>query len=260
MPSDTSIRPIRPRVSITLSSSTDPLPAAVPTLPASTTLLPETIVLDPQSRTSMWAGFAEGCRAIAEAEERVGAPLSREDLHALYDAYFDAYEPHWWPKGSISDDWLTGWSRAFALAALQVERRRFSESPRPGCEVTMEAHLAAESGEKAERSSLRFRQASIQVSNTEDFWQGVWEGQMAAVDVQGWLVAVCSSGFSGSAPHPGPPPSLLSSVQIFDEFLEIMRETGNLGLDFVAGYFLGFCEGVLSGRQRYPAKGQAYSA
>ena len=39
-----------------------------------------------------------------------------------------------------------------------------------------------------------------------------------------------------------------------DELLDLMVETGNYGLDFVVGYVLGYSEGLLSGRQRHPAR------
>ena len=224
-----------------------PLIAPIAATPPSDDLLTTEPVMPPlfpisaiaqasHSRATMWEGLAQASQIVSEAETRKGVPLTQTELRVLMNFHLDAYDPDWmWSRQGITNAWMAGWEHAFALAAQRVERAR---DPEPGSGIGLLASGAppSPSDRLVSRSTVHFRRAQLQVAAPEDFFQGVWEGQLAALDAQPpWQVALESA-----------PPR--STVQIFDDLLDLLYETGNHGIDFVVGYTLGLCEGLLCGR------------
>ncbi len=225
----------------------------LPTIAASSVFPVSTIAQDNHPRTSAWAGLAEASQILAEAEAHKGSPLSREELRALMEAHLDAYDADWaFGRSGISEAWMAGWSHAFALAAQQVERLRDPE-PLHGIGLVSRQHLPLSAQPDQPRTTICFRKAQIAVADLHAFWQGVWEGQLAALDEQEEWIVIASEG-SGESLFP------LSSARIFDDLLDLVYETGNHGLDFVTGYVLGYSEGLLCGRTVPPVRREATPA
>jgi len=99
------------------------------------------------------------------------------------------------------------------------------------------------------------------VTDQEDFFQGVWEEQLAALDEQGVWTALRHKG-SGDPALSDEALGTVSAAWCFDALLDLLHEAGNHGIDFVAGYVLGYSEGLLCGLTFPPARLQTevYSA
>lgn len=202
------------------------------------------IALEEHPRVSAWAGLAEGCQILFDAEEWKGGSLSKTELRALFEIHLDAYEPNWaFHRTGISDEWMGGWSHAFQLATQQVERAHYPDSP--------DALASQPYGDtNKQEQPICFRRAKLNVYDAEAFRLGAWQGQMTGVDErEGQLeyTYVCQGEVKVNT---------ASSVRLFDEVLDVVADTGNLGLDYVVGYILAFSDALLSGRQRYAAKDQ----
>jgi len=200
------------------------------------------IALEEHPRVSVWAGLAEGCQILSDAEEWKGASLSKTELCALFEIHLDAYDPDWtFHRRGISDEWIGGWCHAFQLATQQVERAHYPDSS--------EAVGSPTYGDTSKlEQSICFRRAKLNVYDAEAFRLGAWQGQMTGVDEREGQLE-CTSGYQGEVKL-----NTTSSVRLFDEVLDVVTDTGNLGLDYVVGYVLAYSDALLSGRQRYTAK------
>jgi len=242
MLNDAQISETRPRMTVTLfpGRSTDALPTGTPGTSPLGSFPISKVALEEHPRTSRWVGLAEAGQILAEAEAYKGAPLTQVELRALMVAHLDAYDPNWsFHRRGISDEWMSGWEYAFALAAQQIARGQDAEPPHG---IGIMAHdrfswpYQSDDSASSKSSPLleaRFRQARVLVHDPQDFFQGVWEGQLAALN---------------NAARPA------SAAWCFDELLDLLYETGNYGLDFVVGYVLGYGEGLLCGRVWPPAR------
>ena len=229
---------------------------SLPQAMASTPFPLSNITLDDHPRDSVWAGLAEAGQILAEAEIHKGAPLTLAELRTLMETHLDAYEPRWsFGWRGIGEVWLSGFSHAFAFYAQQAVRIQNAEPlhgiglvGQMGGSRPAEGDTLAQPTEPLSPSTVRFREATITVSDPEAFWQGVWEGQLAALEQRVW--AGCQSLTRGATIGP------VSSAWCFDELTDLCYEAGNHGLDFIAGYMLGLSEGLLCGRLIPPAKVQ----
>jgi hypothetical protein len=234
-------------VSVSMDISTLCFPSqasACPVFPVSMVALSE------HPRVSAWAGLAEAGQILAEAEARKGASLSLEDLRAVQVMHLDAYDPAWnFERRGVSEEWISGWSHAFALYARQITRVRDPE-PVHGIGLVYTSASVAGAQPQAQtdqpRAIVHFRQAQLAVADPTAFWQGIWEGQLAALDGQNtWKI----SGTHATRES-------FSSARYWDDLQDLFAETGNHGLDFITGYVLGLSEGLLCGRTNPPARVQ----
>jgi len=160
----------------------------------------------------------------------------------------DAYDPRWsFGQRGISDAWMRGWCYAFALYAQALACCRHPE-PVTGLGLVSDGDTTASEQTVSRRPQtiVRFRQVRITVADPDAFFQGIWEGQLAALDAQPAWQVLRAAGASGP----------LSSARYVDELLDLMYETGTHGIDFLTGYVLGYSEGLLCGRLVPPARVQ----
>ncbi len=247
----------KPRLAITLSPDhpVDGSPVSQPE--AQTAPLPEAatslifpisaIVHEEHPRQSAWAGLAEACQILAEAEAHKGSPLTFLDLRTLMLSHLDGYEPNWhFHLREIADAWMAGWEHAFALAAQRTERLQYSD-PLSGIGLFggVDQAPVAETAANEQRTTVHFRHARLRVTQPEDFFQGVWEGQCTALDVR-------DPDQTRQASQGGEAAASLSAVWCFDELLDLFYELGNHRIDYAIGYVLGLCEGLLYGRTNAP--------
>lgn len=246
MPNNTPTLPARTHVSVF------PLQADIPCISRPASFPVSRIACESHQRVNLWAGLVEGGQILSEAEAHKGAPLTQAELRMLQVQHLDAYDPDWaFGRRGISEEWLHGWEHAFALAAQQAARACDAE-PLHGIGIMSRMGVPASEGTGAQRTSVRFRQAQFQVHDPEAFFQGVWEGQLAALDAQGATTG-CSFSDTGTAASSNNVSRQVTAAWCFDELLDLVVETGNYGLDYVVGYVLGYSEGLLSGRTYPPA-------
>jgi hypothetical protein len=176
------------RISVTLSPgcTADPLQAGAPSLAAFPV---SRIAREPHPRVNLWAGLSEASQILAEAEAHKGAPLTQAELRALMELHLDCYDPDWsFQKQGISEEWMRGWERAFALASQHAARARCPEPPHGIGALYHPGGARGDSPAQARAASLpsvRFCQAQVLVQDPAAFFQGVWEGQMAALEERG---------------------------------------------------------------------------
>lgn len=248
----------RPRISVTLSNNHFPdcspesrqeQASPLSEVAASVIFPISAIVRASYPRTSAWAGLSEAGQILCEAEAHKGAPLTQEELRALEMAHLDAYDRDWaFQRRGISEEWIGGWSHAFALYAQAVARARDSDPLHGLGQVSHTGTVTAQQTcDPQPQTTIRFRHARLRVTSHEDFWQGIWEGQLAALDEQpAWQETQAGWGCA--------PARSLSVARYCDDLLDLVYELGNHGLDFVTGYVLGYAEGLLCGRTFPPAR------
>ncbi len=247
----------QPRLSVTLSPGQSLGDLLTDTQTPSSMLAEEhaafpvsAIAHEEHPRTNAWAGLAEAGQILAEAEAHMGRALTQAELRTVLDAHLDTYDPTWnFGRAGISDAWIAGFCHTFALYAQAVARQRHQE-PIAGIGLVgcPEAAPSPRCATDQPRTPVQFRHATILVADPDAFWQGIWEGQLAALDAQpAWQT-------------PGMVIPPLTSAGLCDELLDLVVELGNHGLDFVTGYVLGESEGLLCGRTTPPARRQVECA
>lgn len=258
----------RTRISVTLIPGSFPVsmsmeisaPCSLPQAEASFPFSVSAIALCDHPRVNAWAGLAEAGQILSEAEAHKGGLLSQEELRAVMDAHLDAYDPTWSFGRGITEAWLTGWSQAFALYSRQIARSTHPE-PIHGSELLASDSLAEHATAsalpaEAPPQTVRFRKASLQVRDPEAFWEGVWQGQYNAQTLCSPLELWAAMRSAEGLPAVGP----VTVAWCFDELLDLFTEAGNHGMEFVVGYTLGLCEGLLCGRINPPVRIQAEHA
>ncbi len=241
-----------PRISVILSPGQSPddtsVPTSAPPLPPDTVFPILAIAHDDHPSENAWAGLAEGAQIPCEAEAHKGDPLTQEELHAVLQAHQDTYEPRWnWQRVGITTDWMAGFEHGFMLYNQQRVRDAYPE-PVHGIGL-VQTSSPATSGEREPRALVQFRKATFQVADPAEFREGQYNVATLSSPQELWAALRQREGL--------PTTGVVTATWCFDELLDLVAEGGNYGLNFVMGYVLGLCEGVLSGRTHTPARIQA---
>lgn len=180
---------------------------------SSPTLTPEA-----EQQAGQQAGRAEARRLLDQAERDKGKALTKGDVRKVYLARF-ASRMQEYDQGELTRPWFDGWCQGFVSACIQAE------DAAPDAPVPVIATAAVS------RTEVKFRQATLDVDDPKEFFDGVLCGQMCAVDER----------------------KPLTGERLFALFEDAMRDD-EASETWLAGYLLSLADAICRNRKQHPRK------